>query len=234
MLNGIELFLHQNLIYWPSLTDALEQSLRAIWCATSQATVLILPQVKLNSQLSRCTSFSVNKGKSDLSPCIQTVLVVHMLLLSCIWHFVTSWTVTHQAPLFMELPRQEYRSGLPFSPPGNLPSPGTETASLASPELTGGFFTTAPPRKTHVSICLASLCAGHMNLQEQSKSESHSVVSGSLGLHGLYSSWNSPGQDTGVSSLSLPQWVFLTWESNRGSWIAGRFFTNWTIREALH
>ena len=33
--------------------------------------------------------------------------------------------------------------------------------------------------------------------------ESHSVVSDSLRPHGLYSPWNSPGQNTGVGSLSL-------------------------------
>ena len=35
------------------------------------------------------------------------------------------------------------------------------------------------------------------------ESESHSVVSDSLLPHGLYSPWNSPGQNTGVGSLSL-------------------------------
>ena len=56
-LNGIEFPLHQNLTYWPSPTTTLEQSLKAIWGATSQAAVLILPQIKLNLQLSTCTSF---------------------------------------------------------------------------------------------------------------------------------------------------------------------------------
>ena len=40
-------------------------------------------------------------------------------------------------------------------------------------------------------------------------------MSDSLWLHGLYSPWNSPGQNTGVRSLSLLQWIFLTKESNR-------------------
>ena len=57
MLHGIELPLHQNLIYWLSPTAALEQSLRAIWDGAFQASVLILPKIKLNSQLSSCTSF---------------------------------------------------------------------------------------------------------------------------------------------------------------------------------
>ena len=40
-----------------------------------------------------------------------------------------------------------------------------------------------------------------------SESESHSVVSDSLQHHGLYSPWNSPGQNTGVGSLSLLQGI---------------------------
>ena len=47
-------------------------------------------------------------------------------------------------------------------------------------------------------------------------SESHSIVSNSLLLHGLYSPWNSPGQNTGVGSLSLLQGIFPTQGSNPG------------------
>ena len=38
--------------------------------------------------------------------------------------------------------RQEYWSGLPYSLPEDLPDPGNEPASLTSPVLAGGFFTT--------------------------------------------------------------------------------------------
>ena len=41
-------------------------------------------------------------------------------------------------------------------------------------------------------------------------------MSDSLWLHGLYSPWNSPGQDTRESSLSLLQVIFPTQESNPG------------------
>ena len=44
-------------------------------------------------------------------------------------------TVVRQAPLSMGLSRQEYWSGLPCPPPGNLANPGTEPASLTSPAL---------------------------------------------------------------------------------------------------
>ena len=42
----------------------------------------------------------------------------------------------------MEISRQEYWSGLPFPTPGYFPNSGTEPQSLASPILTGSFFTT--------------------------------------------------------------------------------------------
>ena len=48
------------------------------------------------------------------------------------------------------------------------------------------------------------------------KGESHSVVSDSLRSHGLYSPWNSPGQNTGEGSLSLLQGIFPTQVSNPG------------------
>ena len=57
MLHGNELPLNQNLVYCLSPTAALEQSLKAIWDAVSQGAVLILAQIKLNSQLSSYTSF---------------------------------------------------------------------------------------------------------------------------------------------------------------------------------
>jgi len=44
--------------------------------------------------------------------------------------FVSLWTVAHQAPLSMGFSRQEYWSGLPCPPPGGLPNPGIEPASL--------------------------------------------------------------------------------------------------------
>ena len=50
----------------------------------------------------------------------------------------------------------------------------------------------------------------------KSESESCSVVSDSLWPHGLYSPWNSPGQNTGVGSLSLLRGIFPTQRSNPG------------------
>ena len=55
--------------------------------------------------------------------------------------FATPWTVAHQAPLSMGFSGQEYWSGLPCPPPGDLPDPGIEPVSLMSPALAGSFFT---------------------------------------------------------------------------------------------
>ena len=60
-----------------------------------------------------------------------------------------------QAPLFMGFSRQEYWSGLPFPPPGNLADAGIKPAS---PALAGGFFTTAPLRKPHIYFMVDLCC----------------------------------------------------------------------------
>ena len=52
------------------------------------------------------------------------------------------WTAARQSPLSVEFSRREYWSGLPFPPPGDLPDPGIDPESLASPALAGGFFST--------------------------------------------------------------------------------------------
>ena len=62
-------------------------------------------------------------------------------VLSWVRLFVTPWTGVHQVPGSMGSSWQEYWSGLPFPPPGDLPDPGIEPASLESPALAGGFFT---------------------------------------------------------------------------------------------
>ena len=70
--------------------------------------------------------------------------------------FVTLWSVACQAPLSMGFSRQEYWSGLPFSPPGDLPESGIKPAYLESSALAGRFFTTEPPGKPFK--CQEDLC----------------------------------------------------------------------------
>ena len=88
--------------------------------------------------------------------------------LSCVWLFVTWWTITHQFPLSRAFFRKEYWTGLSCPPSGDLPNPRIESRSLA---LQADSLLSEPPGKP---------------------------------------------KNTGVGSLSLPQGIFLTQESNRG------------------
>ena len=67
----------------------------------------------------------------------------HVLSQVCMCALVSviPWSVACQATLSMEYSRQEYRNGLPFPTPEDLPEPGLKPVSLASPPLTHGFFT---------------------------------------------------------------------------------------------
>ena len=66
----------------------------------------------------------------------------------------TPWAVAHQASLSMGSSRQEYWSGLPFPPPGDLPDPGIQPASPASPALAGRFLSIEP--LVQLSLCAPS------------------------------------------------------------------------------
>ena len=50
---------------------------------------------------------------------------------------MTPWTVARQSPLSMGFSKQEYWNGLPFPSSGDLPEPGIEPGSFASPALAG-------------------------------------------------------------------------------------------------
>ena len=62
---------------------------------------------------------------------LSTIHIYMCQSFSCIQLFATLWTVAHQASLSLEFSRQEYRSGLPFSSPEDLPNAGTEPVSPA-------------------------------------------------------------------------------------------------------
>ena len=59
--------------------------------------------------------------------------------------FVAPWTVAHQAPLSMGFSRQEYWSGLPCPPPGDLPNPGLRTSVSCTSCISS--LPTEPPGK---------------------------------------------------------------------------------------
>ena len=78
------------------------------------------------------------------------------------------------------------------------------------------FFSDYLPRDISYGQVPLTYSAPALVIIKCPESESHSVLSESLRPHGLYSPWNSPGQNTGVGSLSLLQWIFLIQESKWG------------------
>ena len=70
----------------------------------------------------------------------ETLYMCVLSHFSCVQLFTTPWTAACQATLSMGFSQQDYWSGLPFPPPGDLPNPGIKPKSLALPVLAGGFF----------------------------------------------------------------------------------------------
>ena len=92
----------------------------------------------------------VNSPLSALHSAWQTVCSVNVCLCSVAQSYLTlcnPMDVAHQAPLFMELPRQEYWSGLPFPSPCDLPNPRIEPASPMSSELQADSLPLEPSGK---------------------------------------------------------------------------------------
>ena len=88
---------------------------------------------------------------------IKTSCVCMLSYFHHIWLFATLWTVAHQDPLSMGFSRQEYWRGW-CPPPGDLPDPVTEPASLISSALASEFFTTSATWEAHQNLSHVSNC----------------------------------------------------------------------------
>ena len=84
----------------------------------------------------------------SMSPLLHCDLVAKLCLILCNPMNCTA----HQAPLSLGFSRQEYWSGLPFPPPGDLFNSGIEPASLLSPTMVDGFFTTGATWEAPVPV----------------------------------------------------------------------------------
>ena len=94
----------------------------------------------------RICSHRENFNKATFS--FQEYLCMCMLsCFSCVWLFVTLWTVAYQAPLSMGLSRREYWSGLPRPLPGNLPDWGWNPHLSCLLHWQAGPLPLAPPGK---------------------------------------------------------------------------------------
>ena len=64
------------------------------------------------------------EDKIDFTFIRSICVYVWVWMLSCVRLSVTPWKVAHQGHLPMKFSRQGYWGGLPFSPPGDLPTQG--------------------------------------------------------------------------------------------------------------
>ena len=90
-------------------------------------------------RLACCSPWSCKELDTTSQPNNKWRVCVHAC--SVVSDSAMPWTVALQGPLSTEFSKQEYWSGLPFPPPGDLPDLGMEPASLVSPALSGRFFT---------------------------------------------------------------------------------------------
>ena len=132
----------QNLTPWAASTEGQEpqlvklRDLEPMLCNKRSHCTL---QLKNSPQLLQLEKVHAQQRRP--STAINKCVCV-LSLFSHVWLFAFLWTVALQVPPFMEFSRQEYWSESPCPLPGNLPDPGVETASLRSPALASGFFTT--------------------------------------------------------------------------------------------
>ena len=114
-------------------------------------------------------------------------------------------TLAYQASLSMGFSRQEYCSMLPCPPPGDLPDLGIKLASLTSPALAGGFFTTS-------AIWEPQLASSNPYFPIGSNSKESACNAGDLGLipGSEKIPWRRKWQPTPYSCLGNP--------TDRGAW----------------
>jgi len=86
---------------------------------------------------------------------------------SVVSNSLTLWTIARQSPLSMGFSRQEYWSGLLLLNQGDLPDPGTEPTSLASPALAGRFFSTSTTWLPAKSLVVATVPCTTMSNKER-------------------------------------------------------------------
>ena len=105
------------------------------------------PNLKINPHKALTNYKGKDAWEADTSVMVNVSLIImlrHASSLSHVWLFATPRTTARHAPLSMGFSRQEYWSGLPFPPVGDLPDPGIETMSLASPALQADSLPLSP------------------------------------------------------------------------------------------
>ena len=146
---------------------------------------------------------------------------------SCVWLFTTLWTIAHQAPLSMGFSRQEYWSGLPCPSPGDLPSPGTDPASLCLLHWQVSSLPITPPATPDMAVIflvldaiwlfqfsIIFLCDSSLSRGEVRMEELCSAVT--LFFSGMKNFLVSPSKCIFLSCLSPFCWWWFMWEAKCG------------------
>ena len=107
---------------------------------------------ELSHGMLMCLKSMMKEKQSYCYPLNCKHVCVYAQLLSHVWLFATSGSSVHG--IF----QARYWSGLPFPTLGDLPDPGIEPTSLATPALAGRFFTTVPPGKPTVKETVSCKC----------------------------------------------------------------------------
>ena len=118
-------------------------------------------------------------------------------MLSHFWLFVTLWTVALQALVFIGISRQEFYSGLPCPPPGNLSSLGIELLSCDSC-IADKFFTTEPLRQyIYVCVCVCVCMYMYTYIYTQWEKDKNKHI------------YNSTARETRTFMSMWKRWIFL-------------------------
>ena len=138
-------------------------------------------------------------GSRDSGQHWPDLLFSHFHCFSCAQLFVTLWTLAHQAPLSRGFSGQGYWSGLPCSAAGDFPTQRLNSCCFWLLHWYMDSLPLVPSGKlcSYLKVKVAWSCPTLCNPMECRP-------------------WNSPGQNTGVGSLSLLQGIFPTQESNPG------------------
>ena len=136
------------MVYKPKRLEILSSCKAQNWAWLAR--MLVSPTIVLYRSVHMLHVWGMREGQNFTSP--NLVASCRFFLFTCMCacsvtsvmsDSATLWTVAHLAPPSMGFSRQEYWSGLPCPPPGDLPNPGIEPASLVSPALAGAFFSTS-------------------------------------------------------------------------------------------
>ena len=117
----------------------------------------------------------LNRTELDWGDCGSSYAVMCSVA-SVVSNSANYGTAAHQAPLSMGFSRQEYWSGLPCPPPGDLPDPGIEPISLVSLALQADSLPTEPPGKPNVKYKWKLLFGIYNSRKERGREKEISIM----------------------------------------------------------